>query len=327
MEQEAKLLQGNSGCEPTTGSDDDQDVPGDLDNGEGMHSGASMFFCCKSQKPKSQKDDECLTTETTAVIEECSVYVGNVKSQESRAEKRKRKGNRTKLTNRLPILPSIKIDYATSLEELQAHFETCGNIKRATILSDGETGLSKGFAYIEFATPEAAQAALTLNDSSMRNRIIKVSPKRVNIPSVFLYANEIAGRRSRRGKYHDHHPHFFGRGRHGGSRGSLRGRGSEESGHHHLHPFGRHHRLGRHHPWASEECQGKHEPHGGHKGCGNAFDHAHRKHFRGGPIDRAQCSSPFHCQGYHHRGPFFGGGMNVFHPFGGGGPMHHGPWG
>lgn len=74
------------------------------------------------------------------------------------------------------------VDYATTPEELQAHFATCGNINRITILCDKFTGHPKGFAYVEFAEPNLVPQALVLNESEFRGRPLKVTPKRTNVP-------------------------------------------------------------------------------------------------------------------------------------------------
>ncbi|KAJ3405280.1 Polyadenylate-binding protein 2 [Chytriomyces hyalinus] len=43
------------------------------------------------------------------------------------------------------------VDYTTTPEELQAHFQACGAIDRITFLCDKWTGHPKGFGYVEFA--------------------------------------------------------------------------------------------------------------------------------------------------------------------------------
>jgi len=95
------------------------------------------------------------------------------------------------------------VDYGATPEEIQAHFQSCGTINRVTILCDKFTGHPKGYAYVEFAEPTHVQHAVVLNDSMFRGRLIKVTPKRTNIPGF------------NRGR---------GRGR-GGYRGGYRGGG------------------------------------------------------------------------------------------------------
>jgi polyadenylate-binding protein 2 len=74
------------------------------------------------------------------------------------------------------------VDYGSTPEELQTHFQSCGVINRITIVCDKWTGNPKGFAYIEFADPSHVANATALNESLFRQRPLKVVPKRTNIP-------------------------------------------------------------------------------------------------------------------------------------------------
>ncbi|XP_069312489.1 embryonic polyadenylate-binding protein 2 isoform X2 [Eulemur rufifrons] len=76
------------------------------------------------------------------------------------------------------------VDYGGTAEELEAHFNHCGRIQRITILCDKFSGHPKGYAYIEFATERSARAAVQLDDSVFRGRVIKVLPKRTNFPGI-----------------------------------------------------------------------------------------------------------------------------------------------
>ncbi|XP_054236293.1 embryonic polyadenylate-binding protein 2 isoform X3 [Homo sapiens] len=83
------------------------------------------------------------------------------------------------------------VDYGGSAEELEAHFSRCGEVHRVTILCDKFSGHPKGYAYIEFATKGSVQAAVELDQSLFRGRVIKVRrpllhvlPKRTNFPGI-----------------------------------------------------------------------------------------------------------------------------------------------
>ncbi|KAF7331805.1 RRM domain-containing protein [Mycena kentingensis (nom. inval.)] len=89
------------------------------------------------------------------------------------------------------------VDYGATPEEIQGHFQACGTINRVTILCDKFTGHPKGFAYVEFAEPEHIDAALTMDNSLFRGRLIKVTQKRTNIPGF----NRGRGRGTYRGGY------------------------------------------------------------------------------------------------------------------------------
>ncbi|TMW61569.1 hypothetical protein Poli38472_012760 [Pythium oligandrum] len=108
-----------------------------------------------------------------------------------------------------------QVDYGSTPEELQALFQSCGTINRVTILCDKFTGQPKGYAYIEFATRDAVESALLLNDTMFRGRQIKVTPKRQNVRGFNGFRGGRGGMRGGRGR---------GRGR-GPPRGGFRGRG------------------------------------------------------------------------------------------------------
>ncbi|KAI8988703.1 hypothetical protein BDB01DRAFT_782832 [Pilobolus umbonatus] len=114
------------------------------------------------------------------------------------------------------------VDYGASPEELQAHFQSCGTINRVTILCDKFTGHPKGYAYVEFAEPSFVNAAVALNESLFRGRLLKVTAKRTNVPG-FSARGRGRGRGGFRGgmapPYYGHSPMY-------GYRGRGRGRGA-----------------------------------------------------------------------------------------------------
>lgn len=74
------------------------------------------------------------------------------------------------------------VDYGTTPEELQTFFQSCGVVNRITIVCDKMTGHPKGYAYVEFVDQESVANAMLLNDSEFRSRVLKISPKRTNVP-------------------------------------------------------------------------------------------------------------------------------------------------
>ncbi len=63
----------------------------------------------------------------------------------------------------------------TSEEELHALFEPYGTIQSCTIVTDKETGLSKGFGFVTMPKPgEAKAAAKTLNSYDLAGSKIRV---------------------------------------------------------------------------------------------------------------------------------------------------------
>lgn len=121
-----------------------------------------------------------------------------------------------------------QVDYASTPEELQALFQSCGTINRVTILCDKFSGQPKGYAYIEFATKDAAESALLLNDTTFRGRQLKVSPKRLNVRG-FNYGRGGHGMNGRGGRGGNGGNGMNGRGGGNGNGGRGRGRGGRGS--------------------------------------------------------------------------------------------------
>ncbi|POI28170.1 hypothetical protein CIB84_008080 [Bambusicola thoracicus] len=78
----------------------------------------------------------------------------------------------------------LQVDYGGTAEELESHFNICGRINRVTILCDKFSGHPKGYAYIEFEQKSSVKAAVELDESIFRGRVIKVLPKRTNMPGI-----------------------------------------------------------------------------------------------------------------------------------------------
>ncbi|XP_051565292.1 embryonic polyadenylate-binding protein 2 [Myxocyprinus asiaticus] len=74
------------------------------------------------------------------------------------------------------------VDYGATADELEIYFNVCGHVNRVTIPYNRFTGHPKGFAYIEFSERDSVRTAMTLDETLFRGRVIKVLPKRTNIP-------------------------------------------------------------------------------------------------------------------------------------------------
>ena len=53
------------------------------------------------------------------------------------------------------------LSFSTSEGELQELFSQAGEVESARIITDRDTGRSRGFGFVEFADPAAAEAAIT----------------------------------------------------------------------------------------------------------------------------------------------------------------------
>lgn len=105
------------------------------------------------------------------------------------------------------------LPYATTEDSLRAAFSQAGAVDAAQIIMDKMTGRSKGFGFVEMATPEDAQAAIDMfHGKDFEGRTLTVNVARPK--------EEGAPRRS------------FGGGDRGGSRGGFGGndRGGSRGG-------------------------------------------------------------------------------------------------
>jgi RNA recognition motif-containing protein len=67
------------------------------------------------------------------------------------------------------------IAYATTNESLRDLFAQTGTVVSATVVTDHSTGQSRGFGFVEMATPEEADLAVQqLNGKSLDGRSLKV---------------------------------------------------------------------------------------------------------------------------------------------------------
>ena len=65
--------------------------------------------------------------------------------------------------------------FSTSTERLREVFATAGHVESATVVTDRDTGRSRGFGFVEMATTEEAEQAITqFNGKDLDGRQIRV---------------------------------------------------------------------------------------------------------------------------------------------------------
>ena len=64
--------------------------------------------------------------------------------------------------------------WTTDSDGLKAAFSEYGEVAEATVISDRNTGRSRGFGFVTFTESEAAKSALALNGTELDGRTIKV---------------------------------------------------------------------------------------------------------------------------------------------------------
>jgi cold-inducible RNA-binding protein len=71
------------------------------------------------------------------------------------------------------------LPYDTSEQDLQTLFAGAGTVETVNVIRDPATGRARGFAFVEMATDDEAQAAIrTLADSSFGGRQLSVNEAR-----------------------------------------------------------------------------------------------------------------------------------------------------
>jgi cold-inducible RNA-binding protein len=71
------------------------------------------------------------------------------------------------------------LSFNTSEDELRQLFEPYGQVERVSILTDRETGRSRGFGFVEMANSEEGEKAIAgLNGSQFGGRTINVNEAR-----------------------------------------------------------------------------------------------------------------------------------------------------
>jgi cold-inducible RNA-binding protein len=71
------------------------------------------------------------------------------------------------------------LDFNTSEEELRQLFEVHGQVDRVSIMTDRDTGRSRGFGFVEMASAEDGEKAIAaLNGSQVGGRTLNVNEAR-----------------------------------------------------------------------------------------------------------------------------------------------------
>lgn len=71
------------------------------------------------------------------------------------------------------------LSYKVSDQELKEVFEEFGDVISAKVITDRETGRSKGFGFVEMGNNDEAQAAIDdLNGTEINGRTVKVNKAR-----------------------------------------------------------------------------------------------------------------------------------------------------
>jgi len=71
------------------------------------------------------------------------------------------------------------LSYSTTFGALREYFAQCGTVKSAQVITDPNSGRSRGFGFVEMSTEEEANAAISrLNGQMLDGRSLKVEAAR-----------------------------------------------------------------------------------------------------------------------------------------------------
>jgi RNA recognition motif-containing protein len=108
--------------------------------------------------------------------------------------------------------------YSVNQQTLQDTFSQCGTVDSVDVITDRDTGQSKGFAFVEMSRDSEAQKAIEeLNGSSLDGREIKVNEAKPKAPRNERSGGGYGGSRGRGG--------YGGGGGRGGGRSGYGGGG------------------------------------------------------------------------------------------------------
>lgn len=75
------------------------------------------------------------------------------------------------------------LPFSATEESLKEAFVQFGTVESVTIITDSETGRSKGFGFLEMASQQEASSAIAkMNGTEMDGRTLKVSEAQAKVP-------------------------------------------------------------------------------------------------------------------------------------------------
>ncbi len=69
-----------------------------------------------------------------------------------------------------------KLNFKTRKEDLERAFSQFGEVSSAKVVTDRDTGRSKGFGFVEMPNDEGNRAIVALNETELDGRVIVVKP-------------------------------------------------------------------------------------------------------------------------------------------------------
>ena len=73
------------------------------------------------------------------------------------------------------------LDFGTTEESIRSLFETQGAVESVKLMTDRDTGRSRGFAFVEMADADAERAIKALNGTNLGGRALNVNEARPKV--------------------------------------------------------------------------------------------------------------------------------------------------
>ena len=87
------------------------------------------------------------------------------------------------------------LPFSVTTETLQSKFSECGTVESVNLITDRDTGQSKGFGFVEMGTDAEANAAISkLNGEDLGGRPMKVNEAKARSRNSGRNTGEFGGR-------------------------------------------------------------------------------------------------------------------------------------
>ncbi|CAK9439502.1 uncharacterized protein LODBEIA_P36020 [Lodderomyces beijingensis] len=178
----------------------------------------------EEEKPHEQESQEQSQQEQQGQSQSQERRRGSVQRPvESEEERLERLARQEEIDSRSVYVGNV--DYQSTPDQVEKFLKVVGEVQRVTILFDKYTGLSKGYAYVEFVNLASVERAVNeIHGKEFRGREIRVTPKRTNLPG-FRKRGGARGNGGFRGKSRGGGSGGFRRPRRGGGYGGDGGNG------------------------------------------------------------------------------------------------------
>ena len=93
------------------------------------------------------------------------------------------------------------LSFNTNESDVRSAFEQCGTVESVTIITDRDTGHSKGFGFVEMSEEDANKAIAGLSGSQLNGRALTVNEAKPMVKRDFGGGGSRGGGGGRRDRY------------------------------------------------------------------------------------------------------------------------------